>query len=165
VRATGAGQLVALIEILSPANKRPSHDAYTEYLRKRKEILRSQVHLLEIDLLRAGSRPPLEEPVPRAPYCAVFSRATHRPRVDIRPIQLLDSLPVLPVPLLEPDPDAPLDLGAVVASVYERGAYEDRIDYREVPPPPPLGADDAAREDALLRERGLRGESPPPDPS
>jgi len=33
VRTTGVGQLITLIEILSPANKRPSHDAYTEYQR------------------------------------------------------------------------------------------------------------------------------------
>jgi len=44
-------------------------------------------------------------------------------------MQLADRLPVLPVPLLEPDPDVPLDLGAVVASVYERGAYASQIDY------------------------------------
>jgi hypothetical protein len=29
----------------------------------------------------------------------------------------MDRLPVLPVPLLEPDPDVPLDLGAAVASI------------------------------------------------
>jgi len=37
------------------------------------------------------------------------------------PIQLREKLPTLPVPLLEPDPDAPLELAAVVAAVYERG--------------------------------------------
>jgi hypothetical protein len=156
VRAIGGGQLVTLIEILSPSNKRPSHEAHGEYLRKRKEILRSQVHLLEIDLLRAGTRPPLEEPIPEASYYAVLSRANHRPRVDVWAMQLLDRLPVLPVPLLEPDPDVPLDLHAVVSSVYERGAYGIRIDYSEGPPPPPLGQEDAAGLDALLRERGLR---------
>jgi Protein of unknown function (DUF4058) len=42
------------------------------------------------------------------------------------------------VPLLAPDPDVPLDLGAAVASVYERGAYIQQIDYRQSTPPPPL---------------------------
>ena len=51
---------------------------------------------------------------------------------------LTDPLPVLPVPLREPDPDALLDLRAVVAEVYERGGYEQIIDYRAAPPPPAL---------------------------
>jgi Protein of unknown function (DUF4058) len=94
--------------------------------------------LLEIDLLRGGERPPLERPVPSAAYYVVLSRAERRPRVDVWPIQLWDRLPVLPVPLLEPDPDVALDLGAAVASVYERGAYTQQIDYRQSAPPPPL---------------------------
>jgi hypothetical protein len=154
VRTTDAEQLVTLIEILSPANKRPGHDAYLEYQRKRRELLRSPVHLMEIDLLRGGSRPPLEEPVPPASYYVVLSRAPRRPRVEVWPIQLRDRLPVLPVPLLEPDADAPLDLGAAVASVYERGAYETRLRYDEPSPPPPLSEEERARVDALLQEAG-----------
>jgi hypothetical protein len=42
--------------------------------------------------------------------------------------------------------------------VYERGGYEDRIDYRE-PPPPPLSEDEAAWVDTLLREQGRGGPS------
>ena len=53
------------------------------------------------------------------------------------PIQLHDKLPVLPVPLIQPDPDVALDLGAMVASVYERGGYDLVINYRESPPPAP----------------------------
>jgi hypothetical protein len=156
VRTTGVGQLVTLIEILSPTNKRPGHDAYTDYQRKRREVLRSPVHLMEIDLLRMGTRPPLDEPVPVAPYCVVLSRVARRPRVDVWPIQLEEPLPVLPVPLLEPDPDTTLDLNAVVASVYERGAYGTRIDYREPPPPPPLTEAQAEWLERLLRDHGLR---------
>jgi Protein of unknown function (DUF4058) len=111
IRATASQQLVTVVEILSPVNKRPSHDAYLAYQRKRRDILRSEVHLLEIDLLRGGERPPLARPVPTAPYYVVLSRANRRPTVEVWPIQLADRLPVLPVPLLEPDPDVPLDLG------------------------------------------------------
>jgi len=138
IRATASQQLVTVVEILSPVNKRPSHDAYLAYQRKRRDILRSEVHLLEIDLLRGGERPPLARPVPAAPYYVVLSRANRRPTVEVWPLQLADRLPVLPVPLLEPDPDVPLDLGAVVASVYERGAYASQIDYQQPPPPPAL---------------------------
>jgi hypothetical protein len=155
IRATETKALVMVIEILSPVNKRPGHEAFQEYQRKRRDILRSPVHLLEIDLLRAGARPPLERPVPPAPYYVVLSRATRRPTVEVWPIQLADPLPVLPVPLLEPDPDAVLALGALVASVYERGAYGAEIDYRQ-PAPPPLSDDEAAWVDELLRRSGRR---------
>lgn len=138
IRSTSTQRLVTVIEILSPVNKRPSHDAHAEYLRKRRELLRSSAHLLEIDLLRGGTRPPLEQPVPTAAYYVVLSRVDRRPIVDVWPIQLRDALPVVPVPLIEPDPDVPLALGAAVASVYERGAYAAQIDYHQPPPPPPL---------------------------
>ncbi|MBI2877211.1 MAG: DUF4058 family protein [Candidatus Tectomicrobia bacterium] len=156
IRATEGRYLVTLIEILSPVNKRPGHEAYQDYQRKRRDLLRSAAHLLEIDLLRGGERPPLERPVPLAPYYVVLSRADHRPTVEVWPIQLADKLPVLPVPLLEPDPDVPLDLGAAVAAIYERGAYGLQIDYRQPPPPPPLAEKDAVWIDGLLYEKGLR---------
>jgi len=64
--------------------------------------------------------------------------------VDVWPVQLWDPLPTLPVPLREPDPDVPLKLGAVVAAVYQRGAYSRLIDDRLTPPPPPLSDVEAA---------------------
>jgi hypothetical protein len=60
------------------------------------------------------------------------------------PIQIQDALPLLPVPLLEPDPDVPLDLGVAVAAVYERGGYASLIDYHQPPPPPPFSDEEAA---------------------
>jgi hypothetical protein len=155
---TDAEQLVTVIEILSPANKRPGHETTLEYRRKRRDLFRSSAHLMEIDLLRAGERPPLEEPVPTAPYYVMLSRAERRPRVEVWPIALSERLPVLPVPVLEPDPDVPLDLGAAVASVYERGAYARKIDYNQPPPPPPFSAEEAAWVDTLLQEHGVRPE-------
>jgi hypothetical protein len=154
IRATASQQLVTVVEILSPVNKRPSHDAYLAYQRKRRDILRSEVHLLEIDLLRGGERPPLARPVPAAPYYVVLSRANRRPTVEVWPIQLANRLPVLPVPLLEPDPDVPLDLGAAVVSVYERGAYASQIDYQQPPPPPALSKSEADWLRTLLHQTG-----------
>jgi hypothetical protein len=59
---------------------------------------------------------------------------------------------VIPVPLLEPDPDVILDLGAVVASVYERGGYDARINYRDPAPPPALNAEETRWVEGLLAE-------------
>jgi len=138
VRTTADDELVTVIEILSPANKRAGHDDYRKYQRKRLALLRSSVHLVELDLLRGGERPPLTLPVPAAPYYAVVSRAESRPTVDVWPMPLAEPLPSLPVPLLEPDPDTWLDLAAAFASVYDDGPYARVIDYRQPPPPPPL---------------------------
>jgi hypothetical protein len=149
-------ELVTAIEILSPVNKQPSHDAYSEYQRKRRELLRSATHLMEIDLLRGGQRPPLEEPVPKAPYYVTLSRADRRPVVEVWPIQFQERLPILPVPLVEPDPDAPLDLSAIVVDVYERGGYATLIDYHRPPPAPKLTEADLIWVDDLLREQEIR---------
>lgn len=150
IRTTRDETLIAAIEILSPVNKRPGDEACEEYQRKRRRILADSVHLIEIDLLRGGIRPRLEEPVAEAPYYVVLSRVEQRPWVEVWPLPLPEGLPTIPVPLWKPDPDAALDLGALVASVYERGGYEDRIDYREAPPAPPLSQEEAAWVDHLL---------------
>ena len=94
--------------------------------------------------MRGGERSPLETTLPLAPYYVTLARVEHRPYVDVWPIQLTARLPVLPVPLSAPDPDVPLDLGAIVQAVYERGGYATRIDYRQPVPPPPLEAEQQA---------------------
>jgi hypothetical protein len=149
VHEAGTDTLVTAIEILSPINKRPGRERQ-KYLRKRRELLRSEVHVMELDLLRGGERAPLETALPSAPYYAILARADHRPYVDVWPMQLAARLPVLPVPLSTPDPDVPLDLGMIVSAVYERGGYATRIDYRQPVPPPPLEAEQQAWVEHLL---------------
>jgi Protein of unknown function (DUF4058) len=131
--------LVTVVEILSPVNKRPGHEAYEHYLRKRRQILNTaNIHLVEIDLLRGGQRPPFAGPAPNAAYYVMLSRAERRPKVTVWPIRLQDHLPHLPIPLQSPDADVTLDLGQVVADVYERGAYDLQLDYKKDPPAPKL---------------------------
>ncbi len=151
IRAAGDRQLITSIEILSPVNKHRRHTAFKSYHRKRLAILNSDTHLIEIDLLRAGERPPLLDPVPSAPYYITLSRADRRPMVTVWPVQLRNTLPVVPVPLLTPDPDVPLGLNAAVASVYERGAYDLRINYLQPPPPPELSSEEQAWVEPLLK--------------
>lgn len=138
------GTAVAVVELLSPANKTAGSRGRREYLEKRGEILRSDVHLVEVDLLRAGERIPSLQPLPRADYLVHVSRVGLRPRGEIWPIRLRDPLPVVPVPLSAGENDARLDLGAAVRLAYDRGGYDVRIDYRKPPPPPPLVDEDAA---------------------
>jgi len=130
--------LITAIEILSPTNKgggRPT------CLKKRRTILRSSTHLLEIDLVRQGSRVPMVDPLPDVPYFVLLSREQSRPIMDVWPIALTEPLPQVPVPLLERDPDVELDLQAAFNEVYDRGGYDLAIDYSappDVPLPPKL---------------------------
>jgi len=149
VREAGTDALVTAIEILSPVNKRAGAERQ-KYLRKRRELLRSEVHVVEIDLLRGGQRTPLEITPPPAPYYVTLAHADNRPYVDVWPIPLETRLPVLPIPLHEPDADVPLDLGAIVRSVYDQCGYIARIDYRQPPPPPTLTDEQAAWVETLL---------------
>ena len=138
VRQVGTNRLITAIEILSPVNKQRNHEARIDYLRKRRDLLRSQAHFMEIDFLRSGQRTPLDTPVPAAPHYVTLSRVERRPKVDVWAIQLDARLPRIPVPLADRDPDVVVDLGEVVASVYERGGYDTRIDYAQPVPPPEL---------------------------
>jgi hypothetical protein len=52
--------VVTAIEILSPKNKRAG-EGYNQYLNKRNQVLHSQSHLVEIDLLRGGEPPPMKK--------------------------------------------------------------------------------------------------------
>ena len=133
-------QLVTVIELLSPSNKSSGPDR-DQYLGKRERILASRTHLVELDLLRGGPRLPLED-LPACDYYAMVSRCNERPRVGLWPIGLRDRLPTIPIPLLPPDPDARLDLQAVLNHVYDAAGYEDYV-YAN-PPEPALGEADAA---------------------
>lgn len=61
----------------------------------------------------------------------------------------MDRLPVLPVPLLEPDPDVPLDLGTLVQTIYDNGPYAAAIDYHNPLPPPLTGEESQFVRDCL----------------
>ena len=66
IRDVAQRQLVTVLEVLSPSNKRRGDG--DEYITRRQEYLRSSAHLMEIDLLRAGHRVPMRQPLPAAPY-------------------------------------------------------------------------------------------------
>jgi hypothetical protein len=138
VRQVETDRLVTAIEILSPVNKQRNHEARADYLRKRRDLIRSYTHFIEIDLLRGGERTPLNPPVAQASYYFSLSRVEDRPRLAVWTIQLGDRLPRFPVPLADRDPDVIVDMQDALATVYERGGYDARIDYAQTVPPPAL---------------------------
>jgi len=133
IRDTANNRLITSIEILSPVNKR--EPGLTAYRQKQKRLYEANVHLLEIDLLRRGKRPFAQPPLPDVPYCIALTRARAK-QVEIWAIALSSRLPIIPIPLEAPDPDAPLDLQAALTSVYEEAAYDLSLDYSQTPPPP-----------------------------
>lgn len=110
---------VTVIELLSPTNK--DGRGREQYLAKREEFIRSDVNIVEIDLLRGGKRLPTVEQLPPDDYFAFVSRADRRPNVEVYHWRLADVLPSIRIPLAEGDPDVVLDLQAVFNVTYERG--------------------------------------------
>jgi hypothetical protein len=144
--------LVTLIEVLSPANKIRGSRGRASFMAKRQEIMNTDIHWVEIDLLRAGVPSVTDPPLPRSDYRVLVSRADERTRTRFWPIGVREPLPVIAIPLRDKDPEVPLDLGAVFRTVYDRAAYDVSVDYRKEPQPP-LEGDDAKWAKQLLRGR------------
>ena len=114
-------QLVTLIEIVSPSNKRKGKNRRA-YLRKQREVLGAKASLIEIDLLRAGKRlfasaeleAMLATVAKRVDYVVSVSRGWNRDELqsafEIFPISIDEILPCIPLPLTEDRPEIPVDL-------------------------------------------------------
>lgn len=133
---TVSGDVVTMIELLSPANKEGNERE--KYLRKQRELLATDVHFVEIDLLGYGRNTVLarqfviQEPV-NWRYIINVSRAKQRDKLEIYPFSLQQRLPRVGIPLQHPDPDAVLDLPAIFTRSYEVGGYDLLVGYNELP--------------------------------
>lgn len=153
IRDRDQREVVTVIEVLSPVNKRRGSDGYREYYAKREDLLCHHVHLIELDLLRGGSRPVTIQPLPAATdYCALVHRLELRPKAQVLQWTIRDRLPQLRVPLAQGDPDVTLDLQQAFAAAYEGGEYDVTIDYA-AKLRPQLRKSDAAWMKQLLASR------------
>jgi hypothetical protein len=143
-------RLVTSLELLSLSNKTPGAHGRDLYLRKQREILGSQVHLVEIDLLRGGEHAtavPLDD---ARDACGSFDYHVSIHHFDdletyfVYPIRLEDRLPTIAIPLLPGDPPVSLDLQAVLDRCYDAGPYPREIDYEGDALVPPLRAEQRA---------------------
>ena len=148
-------RVVTVIEAVSPTNKYagPGRESYQE---KQREVLRSDAHLIEIDLLRAGPHV-LAVPVGLVRrhgnyhYLVGINRAAEsRLRFEVHRRTVRERLPRIRVPLAEGDPDVVLDLQAVLAHAYEAGSYRDTLHYEE-PCDPPLSPEDQLWANQLIQ--------------
>jgi hypothetical protein len=149
IRDVAERRLVTCIEVLSPTNKRgPGRE---EYAARRFQIISGTAHLVEIDLLRVGTRFPTLQPPPAAPYFVFLSHVERRLVVETWPIALEQPLPIIPIPLLPADSPVQLDLQQALAVVYEIIGYDELIDYSQPPPGPLTPAEAAWVEEQLHR--------------
>ncbi len=149
-----SANLVTVIEVLSPTNKIRGSRGRASFMAKRREILNSDVHWVEIDLLRAGDPSVTNPPLRPSDYRILVSHAGNRLDTRFYPVNVRQPLPAIEVPLRGNDPDVPLDLGDVFHTVYDRAAYDASVDYRKSPRPP-LAAPDVRWARELLRRSGV----------
>lgn len=151
-------QVVTVIELVSPSNKYAG-PGRERYVTKQEEVLHSDVHLVEIDLLRYGPHVlavPESRVAGRFQYDYLISvnrAAGRRNRFEVYPRTVRQPLPWIRVPLAGDDPDVQLNLRAALEQAYDAGSYRDRIDYH-APCQPPLSAEDQTWADELIRASG-----------
>jgi len=134
-------EVVTIIEVLSPRNKASNADGFDAFQAKRRRVMATSTHWIEIDLLRAGKRPP--EVAGESDYYALLKRGDGEQPYEVWYFDLRDPMPTIAVPLRTPFADVPLDIQAAFDDVYRRAHYADSVDYRAEIPPPRLSPADA----------------------
>ena len=157
----GEQRLITAIEVLSITNKTPGAHGRNLYIRKQREMLGAQVHLVEIDLLRGGvfsTAVPHDRAIQEAgpfDYHVCVHRYDDVERFFVYPIPLRNRLPQIAIPLLPGDASVILDLQSVFDRCYDIGPYRRLNPYVRRALQPPLAPIDAEWATQLLRERGL----------
>jgi hypothetical protein len=154
VRETGTDYVIAVLEMLSPTNKRPGRGRRI-YEDKRLDVLATRTHLVEIDLIRTGEPMPILDNSSASAYRILVSRGDCRPHATLYAFGVRQSIPRFPLPLKPADQEPIVDLGRLLHDLYDQASYDLRLDYTGEPDPP-LPAPEAAWADQLLRQQGLR---------
>lgn len=139
IREVQTGKVITAIEILSPKNKKTG-EGREAYLRKRRRVLQTQTHFIEIDLLRINPSF-LQGQLPPSDYHILVSRSHERPTADLYAFSIRDRIPDFSIPLRLGELEPTLDLQILVDQVYQRGRYDLAIDYSH-PPQPRLSSKD-----------------------
>jgi hypothetical protein len=154
-------RVVTTIEVLSLSNKTPGQRGRTLYLQKQREILDSDSHLVEIDLLRGGTHTtavPLEHLKRKAPpfdYHVCVHAFDQPGTFAVYTILLPQQLPAVGIPLLPGDGTVAVDLQAVFQRCYDTGPYRRRVRYEPSRLVPALGPQQLEWACQALRQQGL----------
>ncbi len=153
IRSLQTSDVITVIEILSPVNKRGA--GRQKYESKRLEILESQTHLVEIDLLHSGQPMPVLDYEMRQSLSGLVSDSDKRPHAQLYPFSLPQSIPAFWVPLKPDDPAIMVNLNPLLSEIYELSGYDLDIDYSQ-DPIPQWSAVELAWIDRLLKLEQLR---------
>ena len=151
VREVGTGEVVTVIEVLSPKNKR-SGVGKNAYEAKRQEVLSSLTNFVEIDLLRTGEPTPILGKVIECDYRILVSRSFSRPQADLYAFDLPQPIPAFPLPLRNGDFEPLVDIQDLLNNLYDRAGFDLAIDYTR-DSIPPLSTDGAVWANEILHQQ------------
>ncbi|GAA6621455.1 DUF4058 family protein [Scytonema sp. NUACC26] len=154
IREVATGRVITVIEVLSPTNKRAGkgREAYEE---KRKAVLSSPTHMIEIDLLRSGKSMPILSKIQPTDYKIIVARKNRRPLAQLYAFNIQEEIPKFLLPLQSEDIEPLVNLQSLLLEVYEQAGFDLAIDYR-LAPVPPLQEENKVWIDTLLRQHRLR---------
>ena len=153
IRENATKQVITVVEVLSPKNKR-SGEGRVAYESKRQKILMTATHLVEIDLLRGLPQMPILKFTDTSDYRILISRGNKRPISDLYAFDVKEQIPAFLLPLQPFDTEPILDLQRLLNEIYDQAGYDLRINYTQ-PPIPPLSKENASWANSLLREKGF----------
>ncbi len=137
VRARSDGQLVTLVDAVSPANK-TTPAGRAAYLATRQHALAARAGAVEVDLVTQG-KPTLDfarDGLPEYDHAVTVTRGSAPDRYEIYTATVQKRLPKFKLPLAADDRDAVLDLQVAVARAYDLGNFGKLLKYAD-----PLPAD------------------------
>ncbi len=140
IRAVDTQEVVTVIELLSPTNKRAGIGR-DQYEVKREKVLWSATHLVEIDLLRANKPMPLQVEG-SSHYRVVVSRSPQRPQAEVYQFNVRQPIPDIPIPLRSGEAEPLLKLNQILHDLYDQSGYDLAINYHDKPPPPNFSDED-----------------------
>lgn len=149
IRETITSVVITAIEVLSPKNKRRG-EGRAAYLKKRQNVLASQTHLVEIDLLRGQTPMPMGTQT-QTDYRILVSHSNTRPKAALYSFNLQAPIPIFAIPLKANDPEPTLDLKSILDDIYDRAGYSFRIDYQK-PAVPALKLKDQSWANGLIAQ-------------
>ncbi|MGF1602305.1 MAG: DUF4058 family protein [Thermosynechococcaceae cyanobacterium] len=152
IRSLQVSDVIAVIEVLSPVNKRGA--GRQKYENKRLEILESATHLIEIDLLHMGVPLPVGQKID-SHYRILVSDSRDRPQAQLYPFNLQQAFPRFEIPLANEDGPIQVNLKPLIDEIYDLSGYDLDIDYRQ---DPSLDWPPSERQwmDQQLKAQGLR---------
>lgn len=158
IRRGKPSEVVTVIELLSPTNKKKGTVGREQYLEKVYALMKTKASLVELDLLRGGERSTVSDPPP-GDYFALVSKPKPRPLAEVYGWPWRDRLPRIMIPLSPEDPDVALDLQSVFTLVYDRAGYDYSLDYQQ-PLDPSFGESESAEVQSFLsamQSDGVKG--------